>query len=334
MVRLFAHLPFADIKMPAFPAIVILFFYTGFLVYFLSGKKRYTLTIPFIPIFLYFLLSLTGKKDFSVTYLDVGQGDSAVIELPDRKTIVIDTGRTGRETASYLKYKGKEVVDALILSHIHPDHTGGLDYLIKRFEVKELWDNGRMILPENIISYVGDKQRILQRGDKIEGKGYTMHILHPYPEFYSLYGNEYIGANNDSLVIRIAGRNSSFLFAGDVEEEAEEDISSLGKILRSDVIKVPHHGGKTSACKPFFESVSPEVAVISLGKDNAFGHPHDEMIDTLQGVKIFRTDIDGAVKIRESTHGLKIKTFKDFQLERTRSFTTELQNIKHLFQTW
>jgi competence protein ComEC len=334
MVQLFSDLPFADIKMPVFPIIVFVLFYIGFLVYFLSGKKKYTLIIPFVPIFLYFLLSFTGKKDFSVTYLDVGQGDSAVIEFPDQKTIVIDTGRSGRETASYLNYKGKQVIDALVLSHIHPDHTGGLDYLMKRFKVKELWDNGRMILPENVMPYIKDKHRILQRGDVIEGKGYTIYIFHPYPEFYSLSGNEYVGANNDSLVIRIAGSNSSFLFAGDIEEEAEENLSSVGNFLRSDVIKVPHHGGKTSAHKLFFELVSPEVAVISIGRNNAFGHPHDEMIDTLQGVRIFRTDTDGAVKIQESTYGLEIKTFKDFQLERTRSFTAELQNIRRLFQTW
>jgi competence protein ComEC len=334
LVLLFSDIPFADIKMPAFPIIVVLLFYAGFLVYFLSGKKRYTLIIPFLPVLLYFLLSLSGKRELAVTYLDVGQGDSAVIELPDRKTIVIDTGRTGRETASYLKYKGKKVVDALVLSHIHPDHTGGLDYLVKRFEIKELWDNGRMILPENVMSYIKDKHRILQRGDVLERKGHTMYIFHPYPEFYSLSGNEYVGANNDSLVLRIAGSNSSFLFAGDIEEEAEENLSSLGNFLGSDVIKVPHHGGKTSAYKPFFELVSPEVAVISIGRNNAFGHPHDEMIDTLQGIRIFRTDTDGAVKIQESAHGLKIKTFKDFQLERTGSFTAELQNIKRLFQTW
>jgi competence protein ComEC len=143
-----------------------------------------------------------------------------------------------------------------------------------------------------------------------------------------------VEANNDSLVIRIAGSNSSFLFAGDIEEEAEENLSSLGNFLRSDVIKVPHHGGKTSAYKPFFELVSPEVAVISLGKDNTFGHPHAETLNALQGIRMCRTDLDGAVKIKESTHGLKIKTFKDFQLERTGSFTAELQNIRRLFQTW
>ncbi len=334
LIRLFSHVPFADIKVSAFPAIVVLLFYVSFLVFFLSGKKRYTLIFPFIPVLFYFFFSLSGERVISVTHLDVGQGDSAVVELPDRKTIVIDTGRTGRETASFLKYKGKEAIDALVLSHVHPDHTGGLDYLIKRFAIKELWDNGRIILPETVMPYIKDKHRVLQRGNVFEGKGYTMYIFHPYPEFYSLSGNEYVGANNDSLVIKIEGSNSSFLFAGDVEVEAEENLSSLGKFLRSDVIKVPHHGGKTSAYETFFESVSPAVAVISLGKDNAFGHPHDEMVDILHGVKIFRTDIDGAIKIEESTHGLEIKTFKDFQLERTRSFAVELQNIRRMFQTW
>jgi competence protein ComEC len=334
LVQLFSDIPFADIKMPAFPIIVILFFYAGFLVYFLSGKKRYTLVIPFIPMLFYFLLSLSGEKDLSVTFLDVGQGDSAVVELHDRKTMVVDTGRTGRETASYLKYRGKKVVDALVLSHVHPDHTGGLDYMVKRFEIKELWDNGRLILPENVIPYIKDKHRILQRGDVFEGKGYTMYIFHPYPEFYSLSGNEYVGANNDSLVIKIEGRYRSFLFTGDVEEEAEEDLSSLGKLLRSDVIKVPHHGGKTSIYKPFFEFVSPEVAVISLGKDNAFGHPHQETLDALQEIRVFRTDIDGAIKIRESEKGLEIKMYKGFQFEKARSLSDEIKNLKLLFEKW
>jgi competence protein ComEC len=334
LVRIFSSLPFADIKMPAFPAIVVLLFYTGFLVYFLSGRKRYALIIPFIPILLYLSFSLSEEKDLSVTYLDVGQGDSAVIELPDQKTMVIDTGRSGRETASYLKYIGKETIDVLVLSHVHPDHTGGLNYLMKGFHIKEFWDNGRLILPETVMSYARDKHRIIQRGDTVEGKGYNIFVFHPYPEFYSMYGNEYVEANNDSLVIKIKGRERSFLFTGDVEEEAEEDISSLGELLKSDVIKTPHHGAKTSAFTPFFELVSPEVAVISSGRDNAFGHPHAEMLDALRETRILRTDTYGAVKIKESTNGLEIKTTKDFQLERTMSLAVELRNIKRLFHTW
>jgi competence protein ComEC len=396
LVRLFSNIPFADIKIPAFPPIIALLFYAGFIFYFLSGRpenadgnekpdnfkgmpkqvrhdgivskglknfilnralnlihgsfqhiyrhfrgrKRYTLMIPFVPIIIYFSLSTFEKKNLAVTYLDVGQGDSSVIELTDGKTMVMDTGRTGRETASFLKYRGKKTIDALILSHVHSDHTGGLDYLIKRFKVKELWDNGRLIFPDTYLSdpsaklWTGIKHRRLNRGDMIEGKGYSIYVFHPYPEFYTMYGNENVEADNDSLVLKIEGKNESFLFTGDIEEEAEEDILHLGRWLKSDGIKVPHHGGKTSSYEPFFEAVSPDVAIISVGHDNTFGHPHQEMLNALQGVRIFRTDLDGAIKISESEKSLVIKTYRDFQFQRARSLKEEMKNIKRLFETW
>jgi competence protein ComEC len=331
LVRLLSGIPFADIKIPAFPPIVVLLFYGGFSFYFLFNKKRAFLMIPFIPIIIYLFISVFEKNEVKITFLDVGQGDSSVIELPDKKTMVLDTGKTGRETASFLKYRGKKTVDALIVSHSHPDHTGGLDYILKNFKVKELWYNGKLILPETFASI---KHRAFNRGDMIEGTKYSIYIFHPYPEFYSMYGNEYAGANNDSLMLKLQGCNASFLFTGDVEEEAEEDILRLGKWLKSDVIKVPHHGGRTSSYEPFFEAVSPDVAVISVGRDNTFGHPHKETLDVLRGERIFRTDIDGAIKIGESGKGLEIKTYKDFQFERARSLTEEVKNIKRLFEKW
>ncbi|MDI6890971.1 MAG: DNA internalization-related competence protein ComEC/Rec2 [Thermodesulfovibrionales bacterium] len=339
-VRLLADIPFADIKIPAFPPIIILLFYAGFIFYFLSRRKRYTLLIPFVPVLIYFSLTIFEKKDLTITFLDVGQGDSSVVELPDGKTLVIDTGRSGRETASFLKYKGREAIDAVILSHVHIDHTGGLDYILKRFRVRELWDNGRLIYPDTYLSgpsarlRTGIKHRTLNRGDIIEGKGYSIYVFHPYPEFYTMYGSDNVEANNDSLVLKIKGRNNSFLFTGDIEEEAEEDTVHLGGWLKSDVIKVPHQGGKTSAYEPFLDAVSPQIAVISVGRDNPFGHPHKEMLDALQGVRIFRTDLDGAVKIKESAKRLEIKTYKDFQFEKANSFREEMRNIKRLFETW
>jgi len=334
LIRFLSDFHFADVKVPVFPIGIVLLFYGGFLFYFLPGKKRYNLIIPFVPILIYFSLLIFERKELIVTFLDVGQGDSSVVELPDRKTIIIDTGRGGRETALFLTYRGKKVIDAIILSHVHPDHTGGLDYLIKRFEVREVWDNGRLIYPEDFLAHANIEHKTFVRGDVIEGKGYSMYVFHPYSEFYTMYENEYVGANNDSLVIKIKGKNTSFLFPGDVEEEAEEDLLSLGKWLKSDVIKVPHHGGKTSAYKQFFELVDPEFAIISSGWDNSFGHPHKETLDALQKVRILRTDIDGAIQIRESEKGLEIKTYRDIQFEKTKSFKKEIENIKRVFMVW
>jgi competence protein ComEC len=328
LIRWFSKIPFADLKIPAFPPFIILLFYTGFIFYFLFNKKRYLLFVPFIPVAIYILFTAFEKKELSVTFLDVGQGDSSVIELPDGRTIVTDTGRTGRETSSFLRYIGKEAIDFLALSHSHPDHTGGLDYITSRFRVGELWDSGRIILPDGLA------HRSLNRGDLIEGEGYRIYILHPYPGFYTAAGSQYVAANNDSLVFRVEGRRRSFLFTGDIEEETEEDVLHLDRWLKSNVIKVPHHGGKTSAYGPFLKAVSADMAVISCGRDNSFGHPHREMLDALGHGEIIRTDTDGAVKISETAVGLGVKKYGDFQFERASSLAGEMKNFQLLFKKW
>ncbi len=334
LVKLMAKIPYADLKIPAFPPALCLLFYAGFLFYLASGRKKMTLLVPFVPVLIYMIMGVFEKRDLSVTFIDVGQGDSAVIEFPDRKTVVVDTGRTGKETAELLRYIGKRDVEALILSHVHPDHTGGLEYLLERFNVKELWDNGRIKYPEDIGMNAAHK--VLGRGDIIESGNYRIAVLHPYREFYTMSGDEYEEENNSSLVLKISGRKNSFIFPGDAGEEAEMDISHIEKWLKSDVIKMPHHGSRTSANDEFLSAVSPSVAVISVGRDNPFGHPSPEVLEILNriNIKILRTDLDGAVKVIETKNGIATKTYKEFAFEKADGISMEIRNIKRIFSSW
>jgi competence protein ComEC len=332
LVRLFARIPLADVKIHAFPPAVCIFFYAGCLAYFLLGRKKKLLLLPVLPIFLYALSHAFEKKELTVTFLDVGQGDSEVIELPDRRTIVVDTGRTGRETTAFLRFIGKKQIDALVLSHSHPDHSGGLPYIFSAFTVGEVWDNGRILYPAGL--HMTALHRALKRGDKTEARDCSITVLHPYREFYTSSGDDYDGENDSSLVLSVAGRRMSVLLAGDVEDEAEEDMVHLGAALRSDVIKIPHHGGRSSAKDEFLTLVSPSIAVISVGRDNTFGHPSPEALEKLAGIRVFRTDRDGAVQIRETADGPAVRTYAEFGLRKANSLSAEWANIRKLFVSW
>ncbi len=333
LVKFMAGVPFADIKIHAFPVIFLILFYAGFAVFLLYERKRYLLLVPasvLVAGIIY--LAIPKGSEMAVTYLDVGQGDSSVIQFPDKKILVMDTGRSGREVAGFLRYLGRRKIEALILSHGHPDHAGGADYLRKHFKVKEIWDNGRFMYPEGMLT--GVNHRSLERGDVIEGNKFVMHVLHPYREFYTMSGDEYTEDNNSSLVLRIEGGKRSFLFSGDIEEEAEEDIANLSRWLKSDVIKIPHHGSRTSSSQEFLNAVSSRIAVISAGRNNAFGHPHEEVLEYLKNAQVYRTDTDGAIKISEHNGQLEVKTYKDFQFSEARDIKGELKNIKRLFVVW
>jgi competence protein ComEC len=330
-----SELPFSDIKIHAFPVFAVIIFYAGFVFYFFVSKKKLVPVITSLLMIAYLSAHIfLRSNEMGITYLDVGQGDGAVIELPDKKIVVMDTGRSGREVSAFLKYLGMKNIDALVLSHADSDHAGGTDYLMARFKVKEMWDSGRIIYPEG--NSTGIVRRILERGDVVEGKGYKIYVLHPYKEFYTMNGDN--GGNNSSLTLKIesdsGGRNKTFLFTGDIEEEAQEDIIHLGKWLKSDVVKVPHHGGRTSAYKPFYDAASPEIAVISAGRDNAYGHPHQETLEMLEGAKIYRTDMSGAVKVTEKDGRLEVKTHRDYRFSKTKSLAGEMKNIRRLFEVW
>lgn len=338
-VKIFASMPFAEIRIPAFPLIALILFYTGLIVYFmkrLSTRMRYLLIPASAAAFSGVVLStvLFGTNTLSVTYLDVGQGDSAVIEGRKGEVIAIDTGRTGRELEAYLRFLGKRRIDALVITHADDDHSAGLPHVTERLTVRELWDNGLIRYPEGIPESV--TRRILERGDETDTGGLVVQVLHPYEGFFTFSDNEGTAENNDSLVIKVTGRKS-FLFTGDIAEEAEEDMLHLGSWLKSDVIKVSHHGSGTSSGEDFLRAVSPSLAVISAGKNNFYGHPHRETLERLRGVKLYRTDRDGAVKITEApgeAGGIAVKRWKDFMFEDTKSPRGEWRNLKRLVMRW
>lgn len=365
LIRHIAQWDFVETKISGFPLILLIMFYTGVLVCLIIEQKSRSLevqkfqkeesinpykyycasvllrfcskelllltTIAVIPIIFYAGSKLLEPKGISITYLDVGQGDSAVVELPDKRIIVIDTGRRGFQTGGFLRYRGIKNIDAIILSHGQSDHSGGIFYLIKNFNVKEIWDNGKLIYPKEFKEL---RIRKLQRGDVIEGNGYRITVLHPYNGFYTMYSSS-SDENNDSLVFVIHGNKNSFLFTGDIEKEAEDNLVHLKRYIKSNVMKVPHHGSRSSASEIFFRAVSPEIAVISVGRKNTYGHPHTETLGMLSNAKIYRTDIDGAIGIQELSDGrLKVKVWREFQMCKANTIIDEIMNLKRLFMIW
>jgi competence protein ComEC len=331
-VKFFASIPYADIRIPPFPLIAVALFYLGFMIYFLSGRKRLALALPAVSILLFAIPMAYGRDTMAVTYLDVGQGDSAVVEGSGGKTVVVDTGKTGKEAEAYLRYIGKRNVDALVITHADDDHSGGTAHIMKKFRVMEVWDSGLITYPDGFLKSA--MHRRLERGDEVSARGLTVQVLHPYKGFSTFSDDEAVSENNDSLVLKVTGMKNSFLFPADTAEEAEEDMLHLGAWLKSDVLKVSHHGSRTSSTENFLSAVSPAIGVISVGRNNSYGHPHYETLERFQGVKLYRTDMDGAVKITETPEGLSVKTYREFIFERTGGAAAEWRNIKRLFAKW
>ncbi len=325
LVKAFSLAPYSSVSVPAPPVAALLFYYFGFLFYFISRNEKF-LAVPVLSVLVPLALFAVSDRTLGVTFLDARNGDASVVELPDGKVIVVDTGRHGREVRSYLRHQGISSIDVLVLTHAHDDHAGGAAGLVRDFGVKEIWDNGRLLYPGGFPG--GPVRRGLKRGDVIEGEGYTISVLHPYEGFYTGRGGSGTAINNDSLVLRVQGRARSFLFAGDIGAEAMEDILHLGRHIKSDVLKIPHHGRRSAALYAFIRAVSPEVAVVSAAT------PHGGGVRSM-AARVLSSDSDGAVLIKEGSDGLRVKTFvSDVELKKTLRFKEELSNIKKLFVAW
>lgn len=232
----------------------------------------------------------------AVHFIDVGQGDAIFIQAP-RKNILIDGGERNSNVATYLQNLGVTSLDLVLGTHPHNDHIGGLLEVLEKIPVQEVIDPGIIHTTKTFENYLtlidtlGIRFTTGRAGLTRElGDGITMQILHPTEPSAS-------HLNDASLVAKITFGKISFLFTGDAEEKSEAQILSGNHRLQSTILKVGHHGSRSSTSAPFLEAVSPACAIIMVGADNKYDHPHEETLQTLtaSGVNIYRTDIHGTI---------------------------------------
>jgi beta-lactamase superfamily II metal-dependent hydrolase len=251
-------------------------------------------------------------QNLRVTFIDVGQGDSCLIQTPGGKNIIIDGGYPGqgRKVISLLKRKGIRRIDCVVATHPDMDHIGGLIAVLDKFEIGEVLDIGHPHTTrtyEDFLKTIEEKNinyRIMRREDALDwGEKVSVQVLNPPKE---LHGSK----NEDSIVLRLVYGKISFLFTGDIGRQAEEDlVNTYHKNLRTTILKCPHHGSRYSSTFRFLEEVRPEVVVISAGRDNPYGHPKEEVLDRYRevGTKIYRTDIDGNIIVTSDGRSYQVR---------------------------
>ena len=287
-------------------------------------KKNKTLIsfLSFAAIILYTLLSndeITIEKEenkktdsnntdvVKVEYIDVGQADAMLIEN-DKKYMLIDAGNNedGDLLVNYFKDKNITDFEYVVATHPHEDHIGGMDNIIKNFNIKNYY------MPD---CYTTTKtfEELL---DALEEKNLSFETPDIDSEFLlgdALFKVLYTGTdkrdlNNTSIVLRMTYKDVSFMFTGDATNVTEKKI--LAKDLQSDVLKVGHHGSQYSTSDEFLDKVNPKYAIISVGTGNVYDHPKDITLNKLKGIEVHRTDKEGTIRVISDGKNIDIETFK------------------------
>lgn len=250
-----------------------------------------------------FLSSLASSDEAGrIHFINVGEGDSILLEI-EGKSALIDTGNlvSGPRLVKYLKEKGIEKLDYLILTHPHPDHIGGVFFILPALKVEKIYDNGQDLAGVRksgaIYRWYEDLVRkrknyaVLISGDSLSLGSLTLEVLWPPEAPTSSDFNAF------SLLIMVKGGGFSCLLTGDLTAAGERELLKREVNLKADLLKVGHHGAEDATSEEFLEAVSPAIAVISVDKDNFWGYPSARVLERLKkaGVKVYRTDREGDI---------------------------------------
>ncbi len=334
VVGFFSALPYADYRVstPTLPEMII--YYSGILLAVNCRRSvwaRYAMVLVTAALigdagYWYYQSHLNPR--LRITAIDVGQGESSLLQFPGGKTMLVDGGGfhqsdfdTGEMVVAPLLWRKKiSKIDLLVLSHPHPDHLNGLVSVVKNFDIGEVWTNGEAIDSEaykEFVSLIAErkiKQMVIARGQPSRAvDGVLIEFLHPdgiRPDPSS--GRRRDRINNNSLVLRIIFHEASILFTGDIGAADESEIIALYPGLTCTILKIPHHGSATSSSQAFLRMLGPRIAILSVGSNNSFKLPHPDVIARYEaaGCRILRTDKHGAVYLETDGCSLmKIKTY-------------------------
>lgn len=252
-----------------------------------------------------------------VNYLDIGQGDSILIQTSYNQDILIDGG----PDMSVLDEIGQQLpfydhdIEIMVLTHAHADHVIGLIEVMERYDVDQIFYSGEVAdYSPGFVEFLrlsGEKniprKAVIAGEEYILGGDLVLEILYPPKD---LSGQAFENLNNTSVAMRLVFGQTEFILTGDAEIEEEHEIINIGHDLKSDVLKAGHHGSKTASSADFLDKVQPQIAVIQSGEGNSFGHPHFKTLLAFErrGVKVFRNDLCGTIMVKSDGENIDVKS--------------------------